>query len=218
MSRPKIEAKDERIRRLIALAAIGAIKLSDSKIDAAADHARASLTNSLSDTPDGRATARKARQSRSGRAAQERLDELLDLLAGPTRTSGDGLLRDSAEAAYRSLRTFWRTIVPDDLHGPDSITAAQVAGVRGLVLHGYELRDELAGPISQASRDLLAATTRAGRQGLDRATRADSIETWRLQARARLRTVLMRIGSDQAYAVDGLAMRDTFKPGLLEPL
>lgn len=207
-------------RREVALEALtrrwqdGVRPLIEDKLSAAEAHAVKALTDTLRTTPDGRPTVRKANQSPSYQAALGRLDELLWLLAGRSRASLDGRLRDAAEAFYRAAVEAWKPQIPEELWAsPDAApTLAGLKGARRLVVHGNDVYAELAPQIEQAGRRLLAVLAQAGQRSTPDHIATDLVETWRRQTQAGLTIVVNRILSDWQKATDTIAGRDLVHP------
>jgi hypothetical protein len=186
-------------------AALVARKLGDAEA-----HATKALTDTLKRHPDGRPTLRRAASSVSYQAATGRLTELLTGLAGPSRYSTVGLLRDACEDCYARAFEAWRPFIPESLWArPDGQpTAANLLSARTLVVHGYDLRAELAGPIAAASQRLLAVVAQAAARTTPEHVETDLVETWRRQSEAGLTTLVKRVLSDWQKAADTRAGRD----------
>jgi hypothetical protein len=197
-----------------ALARIGA------KVDDAAAHARNALTATLRATPDGRATIRRANRNPSFLAALARLDELLTELAGPSASSTEGTLRDGREALYTRAFSGWAPKVPEAIRtagGPDQLpTAAELRAARTLVLHGYDLRREIGGPIADAKRRLSSAVVLAGSRGADDRSADDLIAAWARATKAKLGQVVSLSIGDAAVALEVQAGRDLVRPEFLD--
>lgn len=180
------------------------------KLDDVAGHATKALTDVLKATPDGRPTVRKAYRSRSYKAAANRLDELLDALAGPAVNSLTGMIRDAREAFYRSSFAFWLPFIPEHLWAePEPVpTRKALTDVRRLILHGYELRDELATPFARAQRSLLAALGLAGLRSTPDHVATEIIEAWHLRTDGSLKKAVAIALSDSQARIDSSVGRD----------
>lgn len=157
------------------------------KVEDAAAHAARIITKRLKATADGRATARLAARSPSYQAAGSRLDELLDALAGPGKASLKGLLRDARERFFRDAFDAWKPLLSPDHYRLDAVpTAAAIATARGAIIHGYDLRAELAGGFATAKRTLAVACNLAGHSGTAAAAADDLLERWAKQTADRI--------------------------------
>jgi hypothetical protein len=93
-------------------------------------------------------------------------------------------------------------------------TIAGVRGARALVLHGYDLRREVGGPIATAQRRLSSAVVMSGSRTTSpaRGSRVDLLDAWARSAGPGVeRTALMALG-DARVALDRLAGRDLIHP------
>jgi hypothetical protein len=186
------------------------------KVSDARAHAANAVTEALRATPDGRATIRKATRSRSFQAAMARLDELWTDLCGPSVASRDGKLRDAREAFYRKCFELWTPLIPQDMRaGADEPTAAAIAA-RTMVLHGYDLRIELAGPIGTAERNLQSAVVRAGNREATKRTSIDLLAGWEQSTRTSLEQSVRIALGDALIALDVQAGRDQVRPEFLD--
>ncbi len=186
------------------------------KLDDTEAHAFRALTQTLKRTEDGRATLRRAARSTSYTAAVSRLGELLDRLAGPTLTSRDGMLRDAREAFYLAALERHRPLIPLELL-KDRINESQgVAAARRIVIHGYELRAELAGPIDRASRNLLATLEQAAGRSTPDDIAEDLLLAWRRRAEGSITQSVNAAISDAEVRLDVIAGRDLVKPEYLD--
>jgi hypothetical protein len=188
-----------------------------SKVRDAQAHGTKAVTEALKQTPDGRPTLRRARRSPSLTAGKARLDELLTDLAGPSVASRAGLLRDARQAFYQASFAKWWPLVPEDLripHGGDR-WANVSQGARTLVLHGRDLRDELAPRIEAAKRGLASAVVLASSPHREEGG-LDLLEAWGRSAERTLRdAVNISLGDDQ-LALDRIAGRDAIDPTHLD--
>lgn len=209
-----LDARERALEGLLAQWRAGILDLMRVKLADAEAHATKALTDALKATPDGRATIRRANQSPSYQAAVNRLDELLAILAGPSRASLEGRLRNAAQAFYAASYASWRRFIPDELWArPDGVpTAAELAHSRRLVVHGVDLRTELEGPFEQAGRRLLAVLAQAGARSTPEHVASDLVTTWRRQTEGGFAALLSRVLSDWQKAADTQAGRDLVHP------
>ena len=189
-----------------------ALALVRTKLADAEAHATKALTDTLRRTPDGRPTVRRATLSPSFQAAAARLDELLDALAGPSKYSTEGLVRDAVEELYRGAFESWKPWIPGSLRAAEEPTQAQLLAARKLVVHGNELRAELGPPIVAAGRRLLAVLTMASQRTTAERVASDLVGTWRRHAESGLAVVVRRVMSDWQKAADTRAGRDLVHP------
>lgn len=207
-----LDRRERALEALLAKWTAPALALVRRKLADAEAHAVKALTDTLKRTPDGRATIRRAAQSPSYQAAQARLDELLDALAGPSRVSTDGLVRDAAEALYVAAWHAWKPWIPESLRAAEEPSKAQRLAARKLVVHGYDPRAELAGHVEGAGRRLLAVLAQAGQRTTAEHVASDLVATWRRQTEAGLGQVVTRVLSDWQKAADTQAGRDLVHP------
>jgi hypothetical protein len=172
------------------------------KVADAAAHAGRSITARLKRAPDGRPTARLAVQSPSYQAAAARLDELLEALAGPTTASLTGLLRDAREAFFVGALNLWRPLLDPEFYRVDvEATKEGIATVRGAILHGYDLRRELAGDWETAKRTLFVVCNLAGHSTTSVGTVDDLIEVWRRRTADRLAACCAAVLADSQLSL-----------------
>lgn len=190
----------------------------DAKVADAQAHLGTALTDTLKRTADGRPTLRRAVKSPSAQAAVNRLDELWTALAGPSVRSLEGLLRDAREAFYRESFAAWKPEIPDWLYvSPDpEPTVANVGRVRGAVLHGYDLRHELGGPILRAKASIAPTLTMASRRSNPRHVATEILTTWGRKTRDAIRTTTRLALSDSQIMADVMAGRDLIHPDHLD--
>ena len=190
----------------------------ESKVADARAHASKALTESLKATPDGRQTARRAKRNPSSLAAQRRLAELLDELVGPQAFGvSQGLIREARESLYREAFTRWMKEIPQALRLPtESPTESQIAAARGLVLHGLDLRQELAPRFERLKTFLASAIVLAGARDATAKSKVDLLKAWEQAAVRDLnQSVALALG-DSAVALDRIAGRDLIHPELLD--
>lgn len=194
------------------VAAVVAAKVADARA-----HGAAAVTEALRATPDGRATIRRAARSRSLQAGLARLDELWTDLAGPSVASREGRLRDARESFYRLGLEMWAQLLPEEARSGDGQAAAlAIVAARAMVLHGQDLRTELAGPIATAKRSLQSAVALAGSQLASQRTSRDRLAGWELATRSALQRACSLCLGDDLVALDGKASRDLVRPDLLD--
>ncbi|WP_422932049.1 hypothetical protein [Singulisphaera sp. PoT] len=188
------------------------------KVGDARAHLDRAVTDTLRRTPDGRKTLRRVVQSPSYVAAMSRMDELWAALAGPRVMSLEGVLRDARESFYRRSFAEWKGVIPADMiASPDAEpTAANAARVRGAILHGYDLRQEIGGPIARAKEQARANATLAGRRDGDRRSKADLLGTWEKQSRDAIWNTARLALSDGQVMADVQAGRDVVHPDYLD--
>lgn len=196
-------------------------ELIDKKVSDAEAHAVKALTATLTATPEGRATARRATRHPSAKAAVARLEALWAALAGPSRSSLDGLIRDARESLYRDALRHWAALMPGEWLRPAPFDparpgAALVNRVRGFPLHGLDLRDEIGGRMEPTIRGLKAALAAAGSRGLSGRQGPDLIHAWATRAKDSLFTAVRIALSDSAVFADRLAGRDVCRPEVLD--
>lgn len=190
---------------------VKAARLIDARIGDARAHAWNAITQRVVTAPDGRKTWRAAVLTRSYNAALSRLDELADDLAGPAKTSLDGLLRDARAAFYRGSFEQW-TIPPELLAVDPRPTKTGERMARGLVLHGYDLRTEVADAIQTATTGLQAAVTVAGgRDATDAQSRA-VLDGWESQKAHAIKQRVDGLLSDSYVAIYNLVGREMIDP------
>jgi hypothetical protein len=155
----------------------------------------------LKATPEGRPTLRKAGRSPSAVAAANRLAELWEALAGPSRSSLAGLIRDARVAAYRVHLAHWWEILPPEVRRPPPF--------------GLDVRDEVGGPIEGYRRALAAAIVAAGNRSTPGHLAVAGIEDWGRRAQDGLFGLVDRILKEESAFADRLAGRDAIRPDQL---
>jgi hypothetical protein len=195
-----------------------AMKRIGPKMADAMAHGQKALTDTLRETRDGRPSLRVIERSPSTQAAIHRLGELLDELAGPSRASLDGLIRKSREVFLIEAMDFWAGILPAEiLRDGREPTSAERRAIRRVVLHGTELRDEIAGPIDRAAKGLIAALHQAGSRGEGDSQAGRILSTWsESMAAAIARTCKLAI-SDGAVRADVCAGWLVVRPEFRDP-
>lgn len=218
MTQDDIDRKaDEQLKRLNAWIGHCMARVA-AKLDDAKAHAVNAVTQTLKDTPDGRATIQKVKRSSSYRAALARLDELLDILAGPSSRSLDGLMRAAREDFYTDAFRLWRTLIDESLWRSKDRHVSQdgISVVRGLPIHGLDVRDELRGRFDRIKRHLAAALAVAGGRSTPGDVATQAIDTWHKQSVASLALAVRLALSDGQVAADTQAARDLVHPDHLD--
>ncbi len=208
-----LEAKaDAQAATLVRWQRMAAVAV-DRAVSAAHAHAVVALTDTLKRTPDGRATIRKARQSRSYAAAIADLDSLWDKLVGPSATSLDGLIRDARVEFWSEAFEAWGRLIPAEfLDAGFSGARTRARETRRLVLHGMELRTEIGAKVGDAKRTLLASLEQAARKSNPGRVATDILDGWRATATSALTRSASLALSDSQVAIDGIAMVDATSP------
>lgn len=198
----KIEVQERAVRGAAAFAG----RLIRAKVADALAHAEKALTETLKAAPDGRASLVVIRRSRSYGAAIARLDEITDGLAGTSTKATQGFIRDFRERSFVSSFEAWAKVIPPEFHrDPPKPTAAERAAVRAIVLHGYDLRDELRLAVNAEAARLGAALAQAGTRGLGDATATAILKLWSTQAASRLTSTASLAINDSAVRADTAA-------------
>lgn len=169
MTDADIDRIDRRLADRARPWAAAASKLIASKVADARAHAEKSLTSKAREADDGRPTARVLDRSPSYAAALSRLSEAMDALCGPSKHSLDGLVRDARASFYDDSIGLWAPLIPEEFRAakdPAPTTAGENA-MRGLILHGYDLRSELQPAFDQAARSLKAVLNVSSRRGAE---------------------------------------------------
>lgn len=195
-----------------------ALDLIDAKVSDAHAHATKAVTDTLKQTPDGRATMRRAARSRSTLAACNRLDELWDAMCGPTSASNSGLIRDARGAFYVESFERWKPFIPEELwakNNPEP-TAVDMNAARSAPVHGYDVRQEFAVPIDRAKRSLRAAIVRCGHSSTPDHVATDILDGWVERARQSLFRTARSALSDGQKLVETMAGRDLVHPDYLD--
>lgn len=169
----------------------------------AAAHAAKAITDTLRRTPDGRATDRRAIKSPSFQAAMSRLDELASLLSGPSVHSLDGLIRDARESFYRDSFELWKKIIPAAtwVSADAQPTQIGVARVRGVPIHGVDVRVEVVSAIGSAKDDLRRAVNSAATTDPVRSLANDRLATWkRMKGDSLVRGIVLELSDSNVVA------------------
>ena len=173
-------------------------------------HVEKALTDALKDMPDGRPTRARAARSPSYNAALSRLAELREALTDLVREARAAFYRDSFAALAPQIPAAL-LVSPD----PEP-TQRNVARIVAALIHGTELRQDLALPVSRASQRLLPALTLAGRSDETGRTATDRLKAWRVQAESTIgSTVRIALSDSQVHAWQE-AGRDLIHPDFLE--
>jgi hypothetical protein len=213
MTAADLDRRSAEVASLAADAMRDAGRRIDRAMDAAYNHAIKALTETLRATDPGRASIRKARSSPSYQAALSDLDALLSKLCGPSVAANIGTLRDARERCYRSSLAWWSGVLPADKAMPDATpTPSRIAHVRGLVLHGYDLRAEVGGRVKQVGSSLLATLERASKPGVLDGDAIGLIDGWSAASRTTLNLTVQTAIGDAATAIEGIAANDAIRP------
>jgi hypothetical protein len=181
-------------------------------VDAAHAHAVVALTDTLKRTPDGRKTIRRAANSPSFVAACNRLDELWERLTGTSTASLGGLIRDGRADFYAQAYRLWKGWFPAEFATDEGISNARLNEMRGLVLHGMEVRVEIGAKILDARRSLLATLERATRKSASDHVSTDLLDAWKVMAKSSITRSATVALADSQVAIDGIAGVDAVKP------
>jgi hypothetical protein len=177
------------------------------------------ITETLRNTPDGRATARKATNSPSYVAATKRLHELADALAGPSKTSLEGLIRDARADFYREAFKLWTPIIPENLRNPKATpTQKGEDAARGAIILGRDPRLDLVGLADDSERSLFAAVNLAGRKSANDRLVKDLLDTWRDRVAQRFVNQVAMMLSDSDTSIHYVVGRLMIKPELSSKL
>lgn len=187
-------------------------RLVDDKVADARAHAITAVTDTLKRTPDGRKTLRKASQSRSYKAAENRLAELWAALCGPSTASLKGLVRDARAAFYVDAVSLWGSFIPEEFRDDPIDMISGLRAARGMVLHGTELRKEIGAPIERARRTLLAAVAVAGSRSTPVRASTEVLVTWARKSSDAIFAATRLALSDSLGAADAMALYDLVKP------
>jgi hypothetical protein len=203
-----LDSRADAQRRLVAAQSALAGRVIATRLDDVAAHAEKAITETLRQTPDGRATAARLKRSRSYLAACDRLSEL--------RSELTAYAAACREAAYRNAYDWWYERTPDHVRRPGvGITRRNVSQVRGVYLHGTPLSVEVGAPVLLACRRLAPALTQAASLTVARYDATDKLAAWRATAQ---RTIAAAVGtaiSDGATAAERKAARDCIAPEFL---
>jgi hypothetical protein len=208
-----IDAMEQRhIARLEPWVKRGVVLVSGKLADARA-HAEKAVTDTLRQTPDGRASVARIRQNPSFQAALTRLDELHTALAGSSVTSISGLVHDVAEHAYVDSRDLWWEQIDPDYRAPSKEpTNEQKANARGLLWYGLPVRQGFKTQFQAAHNNLLIALSAAGSIQATNRDGFTALRTWEEKTKA---SILSRLGAalvDANVRADREAMKHTIHP------
>lgn len=173
------------------------------RLEDARAHAELAVTKALKTTPDGRASVRRIEASPSYQAALGHLDELLDRLVGPKANSLDGLIRDARAAFYSDSVTLWTPhIDPEYRAVPEPVpTQSGEDLMRGAVIHGYDIRRDVAPAIESTKNELFVAINNAGRRAASDRDGSDRLAVWHRQGLERIRAKAFQALSDSDKAI-----------------
>jgi hypothetical protein len=183
------------------------------KVEDARAHAENAVTQTLKNTPDGRATTGRVRQHRSYVAAVNRLDELWAVLAGENVQSISGMIHDATADFYEDSRAMWAQQIKEPFRVKDAEPSQkQITYARGLLWFGLPVRTGLEQVILAAKNGLLVACGQAGASDATKRDVAAALNSWELRHRV---AIIKRAGlalNDANQRADLQAMRDTIKP------
>lgn len=209
------DAMDRRMLKRLAPWTSRASALIRSKVADARAHAEKAITESAKAAPDGRATFRLVRRSRSFDAALARLAEAATDLAGPSVASTMGLIRDARRSFYVDSFDLWKEVIPSTAWvKPDADpTERGRANAAAQQVGSQELRTEIAGLFDSAGRALIrAANAAASRSSLG--TKTEYLATWETQQRDAITRSVIRCLSDSDGRSHALACLDLIHPDL----
>lgn len=218
-SAPKeVERRREEIaKRARTHARIAATKIKG-KIDDAYAHGIAGFTATLVDAPAGKPTARGTRNSRSIQAGLTRIDELHAWLAGPSRESQDGWIRDAWEEIYTDCRAYWSKAIDPNYLRPNSreATKPEIRRVRAAIILGYDAREAVEGAIATAKRGLRTKVANLASPTYSAKDRREGLDAWRRASVAAISKQAELVILGGAYYLDRVAARDVLKPEFRE--
>ena len=183
----------------------------DAKIDDAAAHASKAITEGLKRTPDGRATFAAVAKRPSYQAAQNRLVELSQALAG--------LVSDAREAFYRESFPKMAGFIPAEFHrsSDPEPTQADISAMRGAAIHGIRLETRMAKERQDAGLHLRTVLTRAASRHRPEDDASDLLNAWSARTKERWLRVLALALSDSSVYADAKAGRDVVHEDRLLP-
>jgi hypothetical protein len=181
-------------------------------------HAGKAVTDTLKRTEDGRATAAHARLSPSARAAENRLVELLDALAGPSVKSLQGLICDAREAFLADSIEFWKGHIPEDLWEVSNprLTKAGSALIRGALVFNAPLRTAIGRVVQTTIEDLRIAVALAGNSEITAEREAMVLDAWETTARKKVFAAVRSALSNSDVYADRLAVKLIVKTDMVD--
>lgn len=195
---------------------VRATELVAGKLADAWAHAEKAVTDTLRQTPDGRASLARIRANPSFQAALNRLDELHTAIAGPSVTSVQGLVHNAAEAFYHDARKYhwenWPKEHADLRVESHAVTHEQAAHVRGQLWFDLPVRQAFEVDLKRLKNSLTAAL---GNAGSTQATSRDgylTLHTWYAQTVQSLTRRVAGALLDANIRADFQAMLDTIHP------
>jgi hypothetical protein len=192
-------------------------RLIGSRVEDARSHAWLALTDRVVGAKDGRRTIQTAKSTRSMRAAESRLAELLEALAGPSLDSRGGLIRDARASFYRSAFELWAGRIPDAiLDRRAKPTKAGEREARAVLIHGRELRPDVDAVIDAARRGLAAAVALAGTRGATDGQSRDALDAWAERHTQAIRRTVRTLLSDSDVAIYWGVGRSLVRPEFRE--
>ena len=163
------EINDERVADVRHWSARGDMLITARLGDAKA-HAWNALTRGVVNMPDGRPTRRAAMSTRGYAAAVARLYELKGALVD--------MIKEARGSFYKDSFTRWPHL-PDVLRAADVGATKRGASVaRNMLIHGSDVRQEIAEVIMSAQRGMGAAVTMAGSDGVSDNVASSMLDAW----------------------------------------
>lgn len=214
----EVERRREQIaRRARTHARIAATKIKG-KINDAYAHGIAGFTATLVDAPAGKPTARGTRNSRSIQAGLTRIDELHAWLAGPSRESQAGAIRDAWEDIYADCRIYWsKAIDPAYLKpNPRDATETEISRVRAAIILGYDAYEAVELAITTAKRGLRTKAANLANPSYSAKDRRDGLDAWRRANAGAISKETEIVILSGAYYLDRVAARHVLKPEFRE--
>jgi hypothetical protein len=188
-----------------------AARLIESKVSDAAAHAERSLTRSVVNADDGRQTWRTIATQKSAKAAQTRLSELLEALAGPSKTSLSGHVQDSRAMFYYEAHEHWSALIPDPIRNPAGPTQTGENRARGIILFGLSPRQEIDPVFLTAKSSLQAAINAAASASISDKQRQAILDGWEQRTVEQISRKVAMMLSDSQVAVVNQVGRDLVK-------
>ena len=186
--------------------------LIDSKIEDVRAHAERSLTRGVIDAPEGRSTWRMLKRQTSAKAAQRRLDALLEHLVGGSDQSFSGFVQDARAKFYEQSFQHWKNQIPKSVLDPKAVPKSSgELKARGLVIFGLSPRQELAPVFLTASNSLKTAMNAAAITGTTEKQQDVIFDTWEANTQKSLKRKIEGMLSDSQIAIISLVGREMVK-------
>lgn len=190
-----------------------ATELVTGKLADARAHAEKAVTDTLRQTPDGRASLARIRANPSFQAALSRLDELHNAITGPAVTSIQGFVHHASEAFYRDARTYyWDQIHPDYRVESPAVTQQQTANVRGQLWFDLPVRQALEPELKRMKNSLAVALGTAGSRQTATRDGYTALNTWHTQTAESLTRRVAGALVDANIRADRQALLDSIHP------